>query len=210
MPRPKTFSYVLSLALVLLAIPALKAQSNRQVLDQDTGDLDGDGTPEKVEVIMTSTADTTIREVLIYGKYGDDWELWKRVSGGVLLPTDNTDPFVGVEIKEGQLLLHHLGGEQVRWTFTHHFELKQGGWFLSRAIMTYTRRCESVKTIDFDLALGTVAYLEETNKCEANAVNQELVNRNELLFIDKLPLLEGFVPGTNRMKIPGTTIEFFF
>ena len=57
------------------------------------------------------------------------------------------DPFTGIEILKGVLLLYHYGGSNWRWSYTHRFRFQQGDWYLigaTRQVQWIAKECEKL------------------------------------------------------------------
>lgn len=205
--------YILSSLLLLLG--HTQAQDQLTPLEETIGDLDLDGMDERIVVYNTArdTINGKAREVHIFKKQSNDWVLWRQIEGAVM-PSEAGgalgDPFVGVEIKEGQLIFYHTGGDKDKWNYTHHFRLHQGSLELVAAKISFGTRCDSFTNIDFDLLTGLLSYKQESDNCNSQKVNEVLVDKRVLAYLDELPLMQGFLPGDNRMEVPGTNLVFFY
>ncbi len=90
------------------------------VLAEKTGDLDKDGIPEKVIVYNTTdTTDEGITRKLYILKYVDSkWIGWKQSANAVLKSQQGGmmgDPFEGIEVKNGLLIVSVAGGSSWKW-----------------------------------------------------------------------------------------------
>ena len=89
-----------------------------------TGDLTKDGLAERVVVYDTPVATDfgTARQLYIYQQKEGHWQLWQKINGGIL-PSENGgmmgDPFEGITIERGTIVITHFGGSRQKWTYTH-------------------------------------------------------------------------------------------
>ena len=135
-------------------------------LDEKEGDLNKDGTPEKVIVFNTndSTDVGTVREIQVYKKSGNKWELLtgsknligKSQDGGM-----SGDPFESIEIKGGVLIINQSGGSSWKWFTTDKYKFQNGGLQL----IGFTNSCgkpgEYFENVDFNLMTGKIVYEKE-------------------------------------------------
>lgn len=206
---------IVVLVLILCPLPEVQAQDQLTPLEETLGDLDLDGIDERIVVYNTigDTITVKARQVHIFKKQNNDWTLWKQIEGAIM-PGDAGgalgDPFAGVEVKEGQLIFYHTGGDKDTWNYTHHFRWHKGSLELVAAKISFGTRCDSFTNIDFDILTGLLSYKQESDNCNSQEVNKVLVDKRVLAYLDELPLMQGFVPGDNRMEVPGTNLVFFY
>lgn len=207
-------SLLLTLVLSLLST-SLSSQDKPVVLEEVMGDLDQDGTAERIVVYSTKvdSIENPIREVHIFKKSDTGWNAWKQFTGGIMPSKTggtSTDPFVGIEIKDHQLVFYHAGGDKDKWNYTHYFRLHNNTLELVRAKISFGALCDSFTNIDFDLLVGLLSYKQESDNCSQGGINQTLVDKKELAYMEQLPLLQSFSPGDNRMEVPGTSLVFVY
>ncbi|MCE7991038.1 MAG: hypothetical protein HEP71_03625 [Roseivirga sp.] len=211
--RPPLFLFLL--LFTISSLNSIKAQTKAEFLEEALGDLDGDDVNERVVVYSTDsiTDNGRLREVHIFKKTANDWTLWQQKTGVVMASEAGGalgDPFVSVEIKDGQLVFYHTGGETEKWNYTHHFRFLDGVFELVSAKISFGTLCDSFTNIDFDLLSGLLSYKQESDNCSQKGVNQLLVDKKVLAYLDELPKMQGFLPGDNRMEVPGTSLVFFY
>jgi hypothetical protein len=119
-----------------------------------TGDLNGDGRPDvalalgppKEDVLNDETFPPRLLVVL-----------WRTAAGGYRLATVargallcmgcggvHGDPFEGLEITKGVLLVYHYGGSSWRWTLTARFRYQQGDFYQIGDTYNYTHTIADV------------------------------------------------------------------
>lgn len=214
MSKAPILFYILILAFLGMSMVA-EAQSKLVPLEETLGDLDEDGVDERVVVYNTDsiTDKGRLREIHIFKGEENDWTLWQQKAGAAMASEADGalgDPFVGIEIKEGQLVLFHTGGETEKWNYTHHFRFLNGSFELVSAKISFGTLCDSFTNIDFDLLTGLLSYKQESDNCSQQGVNEVLVDKKALAYLDELPKMHGFLPGNNRMEVPGTSLVFFY
>ncbi len=112
-----------------------------KIIAQADGDLNKDGIPDAVLVLGEKAEE----------KEGADMENMKRIlviifgtpSGGYKLSAASKeavlckacggilgDPFVGVKIVRGAVVVEHYGGSRQRWGYIHRWRFQNGDWFL--------------------------------------------------------------------------------
>lgn len=194
----------------------LPAPAGFTKLKEADGDLDKDGIPEHIVVFDTKkeTDFGTERQLYIYKKQGQRWKLWHK-STGVVLPSEHGgsigDPFEGIEVQRGCLVIYHFGGTTSRWTYTHRYRFQHNNWYLIGATINVTNpNCH----YDYNLSTGNInADVCLDWKRDANAVGDDSFNCYSISF-KYLPgnviLMDGFEPGEHEVKIPGKDDSFYF
>lgn len=125
------------------ATPASFIPAGYQQLGKElaTGDLNGDGRPDVVLALGAVAEDSTEvggdelppRLLLVLWRTASGYQLAARSEQALLCKTCGGaygDPYAGLEIKKGILLVHHYGGSSWRWTIDSRFRYQQGGFFL--------------------------------------------------------------------------------
>ena len=103
--------------------------NKREIIQEITGDLDKDGISEKVIVFETNRRQElgTERDLEIYKMEDGQWKLWFQSSKAIMKSLEGGtlgDPFQGIAIKNGLLLIEHYGGSNLRWSYTHKYRFQ--------------------------------------------------------------------------------------
>lgn len=155
------------------------------ILDQKEGDLNKDGIADKVIVFNTSdsTDDGTVREIQVYKKSGNKWELLTssknaigHSEGGGMMG----DPFEGIDIKNGLLLINQSGGSSWKWSKTDKYRFQNGKFELIGYVNYYGKACEYFENVDFNLLTGMIIYKKEFEDCDKG--QQIVKNENETFY----------------------------
>jgi len=158
------------------------------MLEQVLGDLDGDGINE--EVIVWNTSEVTdfgnVREIQI-GKLNDGaFEAWISSNQAILKSGEGGmmgDPFVGVKIENGILLIEHFGGSRWRWSYTDKYRYQNGEMVLIGHTSKSGAHCEYWENFDFNLSTGQINYWKEKLPCDdASEVETGEVVEKETFF----------------------------
>jgi len=141
------------------------------ILDQKEGDLNKDGVAEKVIVLNTndSTDFGTIREIQIYKKSGNRWEILASSKNAIGKSQDGGmmgDPFEDIEIKDGVLIINQSGGSSWKWSKTDKYRFQNGIFKLIGYTNIYGKPCEYFENIDFNLLTGMLIYKKEYEDCD--------------------------------------------
>jgi hypothetical protein len=176
-----------SLAAVLLLTYLLSNSQDIQVpagykiLDQKEGDLNKDSVSEKVIVFDTndSAESGTIREIQVYKKSVNNWELLagsknaigQSDAGGMM-----GDPFEGIEIKDGILIIYQSGGSSWKWSKIDKYRFQNGKFQLIGYENYYGKPCEYFENVDFNLMTGKIVYEKEHENCDEG---EQKINKSE-------------------------------
>ena len=152
-----------------------------KVLDEKVGDLNKDSVAEKVIVFDTndSTETGTVREIYIYKKDGAKWKvlassrnaIGKSEEGGMM-----GEPFEGIEIANGILLIYHSGGSSWKWSITDKYRFQNGKFELIGYKNFYGKPCEYFLSLDFNVQTGKIIYKKEYEDCEKG---DPIINKKE-------------------------------
>ncbi|RKF20346.1 hypothetical protein DBZ36_07865 [Alginatibacterium sediminis] len=175
------------------------------VITEAVGDLDNDGIAEKVVVLDTGLASDfgTQRAVLIYQNVGEQWRLWFYSEEGVLSSAHGGmfgDPFLGIEIERGALVINHFGGSMQKWSYVHRFRFNDGNWDLIGATIEYgLLECEYVN-FDFNIVTGKAIYTDVNEACREGEIPN--IESHELTIeLDDIPRLDSFYPGNTELYL---------
>ncbi|MEM6726122.1 MAG: hypothetical protein AAF598_18915 [Bacteroidota bacterium] len=185
------------------------------LLYEANGDLTKDEVPERVRVYDNGIEGEfgTAREIHIYRKGKTAWTLLEKIKGGVL-PSEHGgmmgDPFIGVEIERGCIVLYHNGGSRWKWSYTHRFRLQNDRWELIGATIYDGAPCDQSETLDFNLSTGDIEIKKEKEACKEDEVTVEnSVTIESFLQLDPLPELAGFYPGNNQLKLIPNDVFYY-
>jgi hypothetical protein len=139
-------------------------------IEEKFGDLDKDGVPEKV--IVYNTTDTmefgVVRELQILKKSGKKWIIWKKSKNAVLKSQEGGmmgNPFEGVEIEKGILIINLSGGSSWKWSRNDKYRLQNNEFRLIGCTVSYGKPCEYWMNFDFNLFTGKIEYQKEYESC---------------------------------------------
>ena len=192
----KSMIFLLSFSLVVFTgytqenlVPG-NYKSNKEVI----GDLDKDGIPEKVVVYDIITAQNENnginRELIIYKKQSLNWKIWKRSKYAVKNSEQGGmmgDPFDGVEIVKGILLINHSGGSSYKWTQTDKYRFQNNQFELIGFKEFSGRPCDNWFDFDYNISSGRIEVTNEFEKCEEK--EPVVYKRKNEVFIHKLNAL---------------------
>ncbi|MEO1436204.1 MAG: hypothetical protein AAFV80_11760 [Bacteroidota bacterium] len=184
-------------------------------LDNAEGDLTKDGIPERVLVYDNGKEGEygTAREIHIYRKGQQNWELLETIDGGVLPSLHGGvmgEPFVGITIERGCIVIEHFGGSRWKWNYTHRFRQQNDRWELIGATIYNGAPCEQSETLDYNLSTGAIEFTMEKMSCVGDEEQVEKSTKTESnAKLDPLPELAGFYPGNNEVKLTANDVFFY-
>src|SRR5688500_16038747 len=157
------------------------------LLEEKTGDLDKDGISEKVMVYNTtdSTEDGIGREIFILKKAGEQWNVWKRSTNAILRSSEGGmmgDPFQGIEIKNGLLIISLAGGSSWKWSHEDKYRFQNNEFELIGYTSNAGKPCEYWINLDFNISTGKMIYKKEYEDCEKD---QAIYKKEEEVFYKK-------------------------
>jgi len=179
------FTAVLIFINMLINGQTLPVPAGYTILEQKEGDLTKDGVAEKVIVFNTndSTDDGTVREIQVYKNSGNKWEplvssknaVGHSEGGGMM-----GDPFEGIEIINGLLLIKQSGGSSWKWSKIDKYRYQKGIFQLIGFESYYGKACEYFEDVDFNLLTGKIVYKKEYEDCDKG--QQIIKNENETFY----------------------------
>jgi hypothetical protein len=153
------------------------------------GDLNKDGISDvAVALEGTSTSEEAALRMLIILLTNKDKSYSISIKAEkAILRTDEGgvmgDPFMGLEIDRGSLLINHCGGSAWRWSNAYRFRFQDDGWYLIGATKDWFHAVSSAGRLYEDINLLTGEYIRiETDdngvekKAMSNKGKKELVN----------------------------------
>ncbi len=141
------------------------------ILGQTEGDLDNDGIAEKVVVFARDLEfeSTSPRDLIIYKNNEGVWEEWINTENAVYTADEGGmmgDPFDGVSIVNGILIIDHWGGSSWKWSNTDKYRYQDGDFYLIGYTSTYGRPCDYWEDYDVNLSTGGCIFSFEPEVCE--------------------------------------------
>ncbi|MES2373794.1 MAG: hypothetical protein V4557_14535 [Bacteroidota bacterium] len=168
-----------------------KVPANYKFREEAYGDLDKDGINEKVVVYDIITPDNEQkgidREIIIYKKIKENWKIWHRSKKAVKNSTEGQsfDPFEGIEITKGVLIIYHFGGGYFKWSHTDRYRLQNDHFELIGFKNFSGQPCEEWFGFDYNITTGKIIVTDEFEKCEGD--KQAVYKKKNETFIHKLP-----------------------
>ncbi|HYF81528.1 MAG TPA: hypothetical protein VEB00_00665 [Clostridia bacterium] len=153
------------------------------------GDLNKDGISDVavvVEGISTSEEAAPRMLIIALGNEDKSYSLSIKAEKTILRADEGGvmgDPFMGLEIDRGSLLINHYGGSAWRWSNTYRFRFQDDGWYLIGATKDWFHAVSSAGRLyeDFNLLTGDYIRIETDEngvekEVKSNRGKKELVN----------------------------------
>lgn len=158
-----------------------------QIIAEKTGDLDRDGINEKVIVYNTqdTTEDGIVRELCIFKISNGHWKLWKKTKNAILKSQEGGmmgDPFEGIEIVNGVLIISVSGGSSWKWWHQDKYRYQNNQFRLIGYTSHSGKICEYWEDVDFNLVTGKCNVKKEFEDCDKN---QEIYKTENEVFYKK-------------------------
>lgn len=192
----------------------IRLPSHLQKIGEASGDLNKDGVAETVLVVEdlnSGDEDNRERRIHIYRRANEQWELWQDAAGGVLGSGDGGmmgDPFDGITIERGVILIKHFGGSRQKWSYLHRFRYQHQRWELIGATITFGAPCDSWETYDYNLSTSNIEAEKTLVNCDTD---EDTIETYTFKHTTKpLPTLNGFTPGETQVKLPENKGDFYF
>ncbi|MBW2963132.1 hypothetical protein [Mesonia aestuariivivens] len=165
---------------------------NYVVIDSILGDLDNDNIKELVVVLNTKKAEkeneNIPRELRIYKKINKKWINWKNSEQALYGSREGGmvgDPYAGIKIKNGILLISHFGGSSWKWGYTDKYRFQNENFYLIGYESNYGRPCDFWENVDFNLSTGKIIFEREFEDCEKEKIYKK---ENETFYEKKLKI----------------------
>ena len=176
-----------------------------EILEEIEGDLDNDGISEKVILYDTGKEIDlgTERQICIYKKNKDTWELWKKSVSAILGSEQGGmmgDPFDGISIERNCIVIKHFGGSRQKWNYTHRYRYQNEDFQLIGAKVFSGAPCDYFETFDYNLSNGKIMYEKEVEDCDKGS--SEIEKKELIRKLETLPSMDGFSPGNIKMTFP--------
>lgn len=212
------FTFIFSLFLnAALAEEPSQENITAKVISEAIGDLDKDGVDEKVIVLDTGLDSEigTQRTLLIYKKKQGKWALWHSSQGPLLDSAHGGmmgDPFMGIEIQRGAIVIEHFGGSRQKWSYIHRYRFNNKAWYLVGATINYGAPCEGFFEFDFNVTTGKATYKTYQDGCENEDIspNFKTEQRDISIPVTKPIEMDGFYPGSNKLDIKEIGKEIYY
>ena len=167
---------------------------NYVIIDSVLGDLDNDGREELVVAFNTKKPDeeyeSVPRELKIYKNIDGKWTDWKKSEQALYGSRDGGmigDPYAGIQIKNGILLISHFGGSSWKWGHTDKYRFQNNDFYLIGYESNSGRPCDYWLNVDFNLSTGKIIIKKEFEDCESE--EQEIYKKeNETFYEDQLKI----------------------
>lgn len=199
------------------AVPQVQIPEGYDILQEATGDLDGDEMDEKVIVFNTNREGEmgNERELRVYVLSDGLWSLWYKAIGPVLSSERGGvlgDPFDNLAIRNGQIVIDHYGGSIDRWSYSHSYQHLEDNWYLVEATLSYFQICQYSETYTYDLMNATGYHSRHKDECDDNGVvTKTKIEVEESLVLNKAddkPVMNGFLPGDVEVAVKGKTGDY--
>lgn len=189
--------------------PVVTPDGMRRLKSAD-GDLDKDGTPERVVVFETDkqTDMGLERELRIYRATESGWDLWHS-SVGAVMPSDHGgamgEPFHGLSVERGAIVIRHLGGSRAKWEYIHRYRFQNGAFHLIGTTSEAWNDCDTRHELDYNLMTGNADVKYSHTECDAagNETDTPMIEERIARKLDRLPKMDGFEPGAHAIEQGG-------
>lgn len=179
-------------------------------------DLNGDGEPDRLEVITTKEENDGLgfkRQLVVYSGEGADLDAWYTAED-VILSTEHGgmmgDPLESAKIENGTIVIKHFGGSRTKWNYTHRFRWQDGDFQLISTTIENDDPCVEYTKLDYNLFTDKAEYATTIKKCDGDK-SMELetitVNFDARVFF---PAMNGFKTGENELKSQGMSEPLYF
>ncbi|MBL7473198.1 hypothetical protein [Robertkochia sediminum] len=172
----KTICYILLTAYSLNCTfgQSTPIRNKAEIITEINGDLDLDGTDEKVIVYETheKTPLGNVREIQILKNTSGVWTTWRRSRSAILKSEEGRmmgDPFHSIEIENGILKIYFSGGSNWKWSYTDSYRFQNNQFELVEFTHVYFKLCEYLESTDFNLTSGKLVSKKEYERC----INEE-------------------------------------
>ena len=194
-------------------IALLNTTTSFEILEEIEGDLDNDGISEKVILYDTGKEIDlgTERQICVYKKNNDTWELWKKSVSAILGSEQGGmmgDPFDGISIEKNCIVIKHFGGSRSKWEFTHNYKYQNGDFRLIGVKVGSFTPCEEYEVLDYNLSNGKIKYKKEIQDCDNGS--PEIEEKEMIRKLETLPSMDGFPPGSTEITFPNSEIIIYY
>lgn len=187
----------------------------RDAVGQGT-DLNGDGEPDRLDVITTKEENDDLgfkRQLVVYSGEGADLDAWYTAED-VILSTEHGgmmgDPLESAKIENGTIVIKHFGGSRTKWSYTHRFRWQQGEFQLIGTTIENDDPCLKYTKLDYNLSTSQANYATTTKECKGDeSLDLETITVNFSPSVFPQPM-NGFKTGENELKADGMAEAIYF
>ncbi|WP_157274096.1 hypothetical protein [Pedobacter sp. BAL39] len=202
-------------------LPELKIPSKYQLVAKIEGDLDNDGINEIVFAYNTdiSHGDKGFERILYIAKKIDGrnriWKkntsvLWKSKDCGFYAEEGGS---LQMEIVKNTLSISQTFNHNSRHTSTFKsiFRYQDSDWFLIGSTHDDADNCDFDFRYDVNFSIGKIIIDKTYSSCdeETTPIQEDQHLTFKYKFAD-IPKMDGFIPGSNEVKISGTNENFWY
>jgi hypothetical protein len=210
-----------SIFIIILTITFLKSSgqdifrpSSLDSFAEAYGDLNKDGIEEKVIVYNTkdTTDEGTVRELRIFRKIKDKWQVWMKSRNAILKSEEGGmmgDPFGVLKIKNGILNISFDGGSSWKWNYTDKYRYQNNTFQLIGYTSYFGKICEYWEQFDYNLSTGKIIYEKEFENCDDG---QKIIKTETETFINK-PIsinIQNRYPSEIKITTPKFHADLYF
>lgn len=195
---------------------AVARQDGQATAKPSGNDLNGDGEPDRLEVVTTAEENDGLgfkRHLIVYSGEGADLDAWYTAED-VILSTEHGgmmgDPLESAEIENGIIVIKHFGGSRSKWHYTHRFRWQKGDFQLIGTTVVLDDPCTKSTTFDYNLSTGIADYATTTQECSGDEVKDlETITVN---FRADFPAqsMNGFKTGDNELTSKQMSEPIYF
>lgn len=121
---------------------------------------------QNVYTIKAEGESGEVREIQILKKINQQWTILEK-STNAILDSDSGgmmgDPFSGISIEKGILIISHFGGSSWKWAFTDKYRYQNGHFELIGYTGSSGRPGDYMKYIDFNLSTGQLNFRNDVD-----------------------------------------------
>jgi len=179
-------------------------------------DFNGDGKPDRYEVITTDRDNDGLGFVRELHFYTVGKDLPWYVSETAVLSTEHGgtmgDPLQGISHTEnGIIRINHFGGSRDKWKYTHTYRWQKGDFKLIGATILTDTPCEKSGELDYNLSTGKARYTQETIDCTSSETNPKTSESQFDFFrIATPPSMKKYEIGTTEIKVPQMDVSVYY
>lgn len=179
-------------------------------------DFNGDGKPDRYEVITTDRDNDGLGFVRELHFYTEGENAAWYVSEKAVLSTEHGgllgDPLRGLSHTEkGILRINHSGGSRDRWEYTHVYRWQEGDFKLIGATIITDTPCEKSGELDYNISTGKASYTLKTMDCTTSTTKPK-TSESQLAFIRMAspPSMEKYEIGTTEVQVPQMDVSVYY
>lgn len=179
-------------------------------------DFNGDGKPDRYEVITTDRDNDGLGFVRELRFYTDDEDTPWYVSEKAILSTEHGgtmgDPLQGINHTEkGIIRIDHFGGSRDKWKYTHTYRWQKGDFKLIGATILTDTPCEKSGELDYNLSTGKARYTQETIDCTSDEINPKTSESQfEFFRLTSPPSMKTYDIGTTEITVPQADVSVYY